>query len=104
MALRRRRWWCRFTCYTCHRGQPVPANVWFTMPPSVQAARMTGNDAGQNKAAEVVTFASLPYDPFTPYLLDNQPIRVLPGPPSQADVAGLDDDTDSDQGDPSRLA
>lgn len=69
------------TCYTCHRGQPVPANVWFTMPPSAQAARMTGNDFGQNKAAEVVTFASLPYDPFTPYLLDNQPIRVLGGTP-----------------------
>ena len=67
------------TCYTCHRGQPVPANVWFTTPPSAQAARMTGNDAGQNKAAEVVTFASLPYDPFTPYLLDNQPIRILGG-------------------------
>jgi photosynthetic reaction center cytochrome c subunit len=69
------------TCYTCHRGQPVPANVWFTMPATAQAARMTGNDFGQNKASEIVTYASLPYDPFTPYLLDDQPIRVLGGTP-----------------------
>ena len=67
------------TCYTCHRGQPVPANIWFTAPPSVQAARAVGNDFGQNKASRVVTMASLPYDPFTPYLLRDEPIRILGG-------------------------
>ena len=25
------------TCYTCHRGQPVPANIWFNNPGPVQA-------------------------------------------------------------------
>jgi photosynthetic reaction center cytochrome c subunit len=65
------------TCYTCHRGQPVPANVWFTAPGSVQSMRAVGNNFGQNRASEIVTYASLPYDPFTPYLLHAEPIRVL---------------------------
>eukprot|EP01041_Mallomonas_annulata_P041336 gene41336-65399_t len=38
------------TCYTCHRGNPVPQNVWFKAPDSKQAKLMAGNDAGQNKA------------------------------------------------------
>jgi photosynthetic reaction center cytochrome c subunit len=67
------------TCYTCHRGQPVPSEVWFTAPASVQSARAVGNDFGQNRASATVTMASLPYDPFTPYLLQDQPIRVLGG-------------------------
>ena len=27
------------TCYTCHRGQNVPANIWFTDAGPTQAAR-----------------------------------------------------------------
>lgn len=64
------------TCYTCHRGQPVPANVWFTAAPQKRAATLLGNDAGQNKAAPSVGLASLPYDGLTPYLLQDKPIRV----------------------------
>ena len=26
------------TCYTCHRGQPVPANIWFNNPGPAQCA------------------------------------------------------------------
>jgi photosynthetic reaction center cytochrome c subunit len=66
------------TCYTCHRGNPVPANVWFT--PTEQknnsASVGMGNDAGQNKAEPSIALASLPYDPFTPYLSGSEPIRV----------------------------
>lgn len=64
------------TCYTCHRGQPVPANVWFGSEPIRQAGTLAGDDADQNKASRSVVDASLPYDPFTPYLLDAKPIRV----------------------------
>ena len=49
------------TCYTCHRGQPVPANVWFNarrMPP--QTRGMLGNTAGQNAPAMPVGLTSLP--------------------------------------------
>jgi photosynthetic reaction center cytochrome c subunit len=64
------------TCYTCHRGQPVPAKVWFTSPPIKQASSLVGDDAGQNKAAQSVAWSSLPYDPFSAYLLDAKQIGV----------------------------
>jgi photosynthetic reaction center cytochrome c subunit len=65
------------TCFTCHRGQNVPANTWFTAPPQRQASLMAGNDAGQNVPAKSVALASLPYDPLTPFLLGKQPILVI---------------------------
>jgi photosynthetic reaction center cytochrome c subunit len=66
------------TCYTCHRGNPVPANIWFApMTPKNNYARPgMGDDAGQNKAEPSIALASLPYDPFTPYLSGSEPIRV----------------------------
>ena len=67
------------TCYTCHRGKAVPVNIWFTPPPQVQAApaRFLGNKAGQNSPAKTVAYASLPNDPFTPYLSQGDSIRVI---------------------------
>ncbi len=65
------------TCYTCHRGQNIPANVWFTAPPQPQAALLAGNSAGQNRPAASVGLTSLPYDPLTPFLLQDNPIRVV---------------------------
>ena len=65
------------TCYTCHRGQPVPSNVWFAPAPQKHATRMLGDKAGQNTPAESVKLASLPYDPFGPYLDDKKEIRVI---------------------------
>ncbi len=56
------------TCYTCHRGKNVPENVWFAPEPNRRSAGLLGDDAGQNKAATSVALASLPYDPFTPYI------------------------------------
>jgi photosynthetic reaction center cytochrome c subunit len=47
------------TCFTCHRGQPVPSQIWFANP-------------------------GPPHDPFSPFLQGTDPIRVespaaLPG-------------------------
>jgi photosynthetic reaction center cytochrome c subunit len=66
------------TCYTCHRGQPVPANVSFAPlePKNNRVGSGMSNDAGQNKAEPSIALASLPYDPFTPYLSGKEPIRV----------------------------
>jgi photosynthetic reaction center cytochrome c subunit len=66
------------TCYTCHRGKPVPANIHFTGTDAKnnRVGAGMGNDFGQNKADPSIALASLPYDPFTPYLLGEQPIRV----------------------------
>lgn len=65
------------TCYTCHRGQPVPANLWFVAPPQSHDARMLGDRAGQNLPASTVGLASLPFDPFTPFLQQASDIRVI---------------------------
>ena len=64
------------TCYTCHRGQPVPAQIWFKDPPQANGADFIGGRAGQNLAAKSVGLSSLPSDPFTPFLLDSLDIRV----------------------------
>ena len=69
------------TCYTCHRGKNVPDNVWFAPPVDTHAAGMVGNHAGQNSPAMSVGLASLPYDPFTPYLDQPNEIRVIGGTP-----------------------
>lgn len=65
------------TCYTCHRGNPVPKNVWFNTAGPDAATGMIGNRAGQNAPAQQVAYASLPNDPFTPFLNDAAPIRVI---------------------------
>ena len=64
------------TCYACHRGQPVPQAIWFTQPDPVRNDTMAGNKAGQNLPAAATGLASLPYDPFTPFLEQAQDIRV----------------------------
>ena len=62
------------TCYTCHRGNPNPKQVWQT---ALAANKIfMGNDNGQNKPSPTVGLSSLPYDPFTPYLLKAEAIRV----------------------------
>jgi photosynthetic reaction center cytochrome c subunit len=65
------------TCYTCHRGNPVPANVWFKPEPASKMATYAGDRAGnQNRANAAVGVSSLPGDPFSPYLLGAAPIRA----------------------------
>ena len=64
------------TCYTCHRGNPVPAQVWFTEPEKGRPNGMLGARFGQNEPARKVGYSSLPLDPLTPYLLGNEEIRV----------------------------
>jgi photosynthetic reaction center cytochrome c subunit len=64
------------TCYTCHRGNVVPANVWFTNPDQPSTGLTAGN-AGQNTPSETVGLTSLPYDPFTRLLGEDMNIRVI---------------------------
>ncbi|CAH2601047.1 Photosynthetic reaction center cytochrome c subunit [Rhodovastum atsumiense] len=65
------------TCYTCHRGQPIPANIWFTDPAS-QTVNIggLGDRAGKNIASPAAGYTSLPTDPFTPFLLKADSLRV----------------------------
>jgi photosynthetic reaction center cytochrome c subunit len=65
------------TCYTCHRGQNVPAEIWFLDNGPKTASGPAGNRAGQNAPAPAVGYASLPFDPFTPFLEQTNEIRVI---------------------------
>ncbi|MDO9285239.1 MAG: photosynthetic reaction center cytochrome PufC [Aquabacterium sp.] len=64
------------TCYTCHRGQPVPARIWFTEPAPRQTGGSTADSNGQNRPAMAAGLTALGIDPLTPYLLGNQRIRA----------------------------
>jgi photosynthetic reaction center cytochrome c subunit len=64
------------TCYTCHRGQPVPANIWFHDPGPVQAAGMAQAPTGKNHPSPMAGLSSLPYDALTAFLEQSNPIRV----------------------------
>jgi photosynthetic reaction center cytochrome c subunit len=64
------------TCYTCHRGNAIPANVWFAPEPPRANANFIGDKAGQNTPLKSVGLSSLPNDPFSPYLLGAQVIGV----------------------------
>lgn len=65
------------TCWTCHRGQPVPANVWFNNPGPVQAGGFAQVPAGKNHPTAVAGDTALPFDPFTPFLEQDHDIRVV---------------------------
>ena len=65
------------TCYTCHRGNNVPANIWFRSAEASQTPGMLGNKAGQNSPAIQVGLSSLPNDPFSTTLLGGEEIRVI---------------------------
>ncbi len=65
------------TCYTCHRGQPVPNQIWFAPKEVTMAKGMLGNRNGQNEPVAAVGMTSLPKDPFTAYFVKDTPIRQI---------------------------
>ena len=62
------------TCYTCHRGNNIPANVWFDDAAQPQGMAETG--FGKNAPGLLVGDASLPNNPFAPFLEKAAEIRV----------------------------
>ena len=65
------------TCYTCHHGNAVPQNIWFTNPGESNESGLIADMAGQNKPTAGVGLSSLPYDPYTRLLLGDENIRVI---------------------------
>jgi photosynthetic reaction center cytochrome c subunit len=67
------------TCYTCHRGNPVPKNIWFNQGPTApdQVGGVAEANIGKNLATKVAGYSSLPSDPFTPFLEQANDIRVI---------------------------
>lgn len=65
------------TCYTCHRGNPVPASVWFLDSGAKYAGGFAADPQGQNRPAPLAGLTSLPADPLLPLLKSDAPIRVV---------------------------
>lgn len=63
-------------CYTCHRGQPVPAYVWFNDPTGPHAGGFAADNNGMGHPSRVNGSTELPSDPFTPYIEKNESARV----------------------------
>ena len=82
-------------CYTCHRGQPVPSEIWFSIVPVNE--RVAGWAAVQNRATSLSQATSLPSDALEKYLLEDNEIAVhdlesrVAGVPGQDDYASIQD-------------
>lgn len=62
------------TCYTCHRGQAVPAEYWYAdLEPKPASASGRG---GQNVVGQFVGNTSMPQNALADYLLNDKEIRV----------------------------
>jgi len=62
------------TCYTCHRGQAVPAEYWYEdLEPKPASNAFRG---GQNVVAQFAGNTSLPQNALASYLLRDEEIRV----------------------------
>ncbi|QIE42559.1 photosynthetic reaction center cytochrome c subunit [Rhodobacteraceae bacterium SC52] len=61
-------------CYTCHRGEHVPSDVWFRIAPVNEG--VAGWSANQNRATAQSQCTSLPSDALEKYLLEYESIKV----------------------------
>jgi len=65
------------TCYTCHRGRAVPAHVWSQAPLNASQSRTWQAVLDQNMPVAANGWSTLPTDPFTAYLLQDNDLRIL---------------------------
>jgi photosynthetic reaction center cytochrome c subunit len=65
------------TCYTCHRGNAVPKNVFYQTDGGPHAGGMAASSQGQNKAFREIGTVSLPSQALTAYLRDKEEIRHI---------------------------
>jgi photosynthetic reaction center cytochrome c subunit len=86
------------TCYTCHRGQPLPAERWFTpMAPDLHSNFIGGN-RDQNAPETTAGLASLPGGAFAKYLVSestSKNIRVAGTTALRTDHTASIQDTES---------
>jgi len=72
------------TCYTCHRGNAVPANKWALSAGAPNPDSILNNRHGQNELSDNAGYTSLPSDAFADYLNDHKNIRVATDTPLPA--------------------
>lgn len=75
-------------CYTCHRGQHVPSDIWFRISPVNQ--NVAGWSANQNRATVQSQSTSLPSDALEKYLEEGEVIAVHSLESREAGVPGFD--------------
>lgn len=63
------------TCFTCHRGQAVPAKLWYAAPERTLAGPFVIKPGRPPTASAANT--TIPTDPMSDYLLHDDNIRVI---------------------------
>ena len=64
------------TCYTCHRGNAVPAYKWAMSPGAPHPGSILGDRHDQHPTAADAAYSDLPTTGFADYLLGSENIRV----------------------------
>lgn len=86
------------TCYTCHRGQPLPAERWFEPVPPDLHANFIGGNKDQSPPQRATGLASLPIGAFSTYLVSepgSKEIRVAGTTPLKTQHKASIQDTES---------
>ena len=65
------------TCYTCHRGNPVPQNIWFKDPRPGDSHGVAQEKLAKNVASKLVGSTALPSDVLENFLDRDDGIRVI---------------------------
>ncbi len=65
------------TCDTCHRGNNAPRNVWFKGVPDLGASGLAQGFTGEAMPSAAADGSALASDPFTPFMLGHDKIRVI---------------------------
>jgi photosynthetic reaction center cytochrome c subunit len=65
------------TCYTCHRGNPVPAYIWFNNPDAPHAGGFAATESGFGHPTQLNGSTALPFDANTALLEGKGNIRVV---------------------------
>ncbi len=67
------------TCYTCHRGNNIPTEVWYSAADPGKVKGFTGWKYGQNTPVSANGYSSLPLDSLSSYLANDGQVRVQGG-------------------------
>ena len=64
------------TCYTCHRGNNIPTEIWFSAADPGTVKGFTGWKYGQNTPVAANGYSSLPLDSLSSYLTNDGQVRI----------------------------
>ncbi len=64
------------TCYTCHRGQPVPSFVWYDNPGAPRALGFAATNDGMGHPNKINGATAMQIDPLSATLENKGPIRI----------------------------